>query len=106
VPTGTVLHLKGQSTGVRRQNPNRLPSYYFQARRRYFLKNHAPANAAMADAAQILGQALWRLRVLTTGEEDSSAPRFLDDCIRHSVFVTGFTINDVQNPALAQHGGR
>lgn len=103
VPTGTVLHLKGQSTGVKRERPNRLPSYYFQARRRYFLKHHGPAYAAMADAAQILGQALWRLRVLTTGKEDRSAPHFLGDAFRNSVFMTGFKVKDVQNPALARH---
>ena len=102
VPTGCVLHLKGQSTGVKGTKPNRLPSYYFEARRRYFLKNHGPSYAAMADAAQILGQALWRARVILTGKEDSSAPHLLDDSIRHSVFVTGFKVNEVRNPALAQ----
>lgn len=102
VPTGTVLHFKGQSTGVKRQNPNRLPAYHFQARRRYFLKNHGPAYVALADAAQIFGQALWRLRVLLTGKEDSSAPHFLGDSIRHSVFITGFKVNEVPNPALTR----
>jgi GT2 family glycosyltransferase len=102
VPTGCVLHLKGQSTGVKRTNPNRLPSYYFEARRRYFLKNYGPAYAAMADLGQILGQALWRARVILTGKEDSSAPHLLSDSIRHSVFVTGFKVNEVRNPALAQ----
>jgi N-acetylglucosaminyl-diphospho-decaprenol L-rhamnosyltransferase len=106
VPTGTVLHLKGQSTGVKRQNPNRLPPYFFEARRRYFLKNRGPAFAAMADAGQIFGQALWRARVILTGKEDSSTPHLLCDSIRHSVFVTGFKMNDVQNPALAQKDRR
>jgi GT2 family glycosyltransferase len=101
VPTGTVLHLKGRSTGVKRERPNRLPSYYFQARRRYFLKNHGPGYAAMADAGQIFGQALWRLRVMLTGKEDTSAPHFLADAVRHSVFMTGFDLKNVENPALA-----
>jgi len=102
VPTGTVLHLKGQSTGVKRQNLNRLPPYYFEARRRYFLKNRSPTFAAMADAAQIFGQVLWRARVIFTGKEDASAPHLLGDSIRHSVFVTGFRVKDVENPALGQ----
>jgi N-acetylglucosaminyl-diphospho-decaprenol L-rhamnosyltransferase len=101
VPTGTVLHLKGQSTGVKRTNPNRLPTYYLEARRRYFLKNYGPTYAAMADVGQILGQALWRVRVILTGKEDSSAPHLLRDSIRHSVFLTGFKVNEVRNPALA-----
>lgn len=106
VPTGSVLHLKGQSTGVKRTNPNRLPPYFFEARRRYFLKNHGPAYAAMADAAQIFGQALWRARVILTGKEDSSAPHLLWDSIRHSVFVTGFKVKEVRNPALARREGQ
>ena len=105
VPIGTVLHLKGQSTGIKRESPNRFPAYYFQARRRYFLKNHGPVYAAMADAAQIFGQALWRLRVMLTQKEDTSAPHLLADAIRHSVFKTGFELKNVQNPALAQQAG-
>ena len=62
VPTGTVVHLKGRSTGFKRERPNRLPSYYFQARRRYFLKNRGALFTALSDIGEIAGQALWRLR--------------------------------------------
>ena len=55
----------------------------------------------MADLGLIAGLALWRLRVMLTGKEDDSAPHFLSDSIRHSVFLKGFKVNDVQNPALA-----
>ena len=102
VPAGQVLHLKGHSTGVKSKNPDRLPSYYFEARRRYFLKNYGRAYAAMADVGQIAGAALWRARVLVTGKKDTSPPHYLGDSIRHSVFVKGFGISDVQNPALVQ----
>jgi N-acetylglucosaminyl-diphospho-decaprenol L-rhamnosyltransferase len=102
VPIARVVHLKGQSTGVKRNRPGRLPSYYFDARRRYFLKNHGWVYAAMADVGQILGLALWRMRVSMTGQEDFVAPHLLGDSIRHSVFVKGFRLNEVQNPALAQ----
>jgi len=56
--------------------------------------------AALADAGLIIGLALWRLRVLL-GKPDSSPPYFLRDSIRHSVFLTGFKLRVVQNPALA-----
>ena len=102
VPAGHVMHLKGHSTGVKYKNPDRLPSYYFEARRRYFLKNYGRAYAAMADVGQIAGTALWRARVLVTGKKDNSPPHYLGDSIRHSVFVKGFRISDVQNPALVQ----
>jgi N-acetylglucosaminyl-diphospho-decaprenol L-rhamnosyltransferase len=100
VPTSRVVHLVGQSTGVNRK-PKRLPPYLFEARRRYFLKNHSPFYAAMVDACMIMGLSLWRLRVLLTGKEGTVAPHLLRDSIRHSVFVEGFELADVKNPAVA-----
>jgi hypothetical protein len=89
----------GQSTGINRK-PKRLPSYFFEARRRYFLKNHSAFYAAMVDACMILGLALWRLRVLLTGKQDTTAPHLLEDSIRQSVFLKGFKLTDVNNPAI------
>jgi len=103
VPASRVVHLVGQSTGVNRK-PKRLPPYLLEARRRYFLKNHGPVYAATVDACMIVGLALWRLRVLLTGKQDSTAPHQLADSIRHSVFVKGFKLQDVANPALASTG--
>jgi N-acetylglucosaminyl-diphospho-decaprenol L-rhamnosyltransferase len=100
VPASRVIHLVGQTTGVTNKKPKRQPSYLFEARRRYFLKNHGPVYAAVTDAAAIIGLALWKLRVLLTGKEDSAAPYQLGDTIRHSVFLTGFKLRQVQNPAL------
>jgi len=97
VPTSRVVHLVGQSTGVTK-NPKRLPPYLFDARRRYFLKNYNPFYAATVDACMILGLSLWRLRVLVTGKEDTTAPHLLSDSIRHSVFVKGFKMTDVKLP--------
>ncbi len=102
VPAAHVAHLKGRSTGVKNKDPARLPSYYFQARRRYFLKNHGLTYAAFADLGQIVGQALWRLRVWLTGKKDPSPPYFLKDLIHHSVFLNGFGVTDVKNPALVR----
>ena len=56
--------------------------------------------ATMADTCMILGLSLWRLRVLLTGKEDTTAPCLLRDSIRHSVFFKGTKLTDVQNPAL------
>ena len=99
VPSSRVMHLGGQTTAVNKTRKRR-PPYVFEARRRYFLKNYSPIYAAMADAAVIIGLALFRVRVMLTGKEDSTAPFLLRDIIRHSVFATGFKLNDVQNPAL------
>jgi len=48
----------------------------------------------------ILGQCLWRLRVLL-GKKDSTPPHLFADSIRHSVFSKGFRLTEVPNPALA-----
>jgi GT2 family glycosyltransferase len=100
VPASRVIHLEGQTTGVTTKSLKRQPRYLFEARRRYFLKNHNPFYAAVADAGLILGHLLWRLRVLL-GKPDSTPPYFLRDSIRYSVFMTGFKLRDVPNPALA-----
>jgi len=99
VPASRVVHLVGQSTGLMVKKPKRQPAYAFQARRRYFLKNYGPLKAALADVGKILGLALWRLRVLL-GKPDFTPPHYLRDCIKHSVFLTGFKLKTVKNPAL------
>lgn len=109
VPASRVIHLAGQSTQVTGviSKSKRLPPYLFEARRRYFLKNHRPLYAATVDACAIMGMALWRLRVLLTRIEDNAPPHLLGDTIRHSVFARGFAVNEVENPALtASHPHR
>jgi N-acetylglucosaminyl-diphospho-decaprenol L-rhamnosyltransferase len=98
VPASRVVHLVGRSTGVN-SRPARLPPYLLAARRRYFLKNHGPLYAAMADAGRIAGLALARLRARLTGAPDTAAPHQLGDSIRHSVFARGFAVTDVDRPA-------
>lgn len=99
VPASRVVHLVGQSTGVAHTRPRRQPSYVFEARRRYLLKNHDPFYAALTDIGRISGLALWQVRV-RLGKPDSTPPNLLQDSIRHSVFRTGFDLRNVQNPAL------
>jgi GT2 family glycosyltransferase len=100
VPASRVVHLVGQSTGLNRK-PKRIPQYVFDARRRYFIKNHSPLYAALVDLSTIAGLSLWRLRVLLMGKEDTTPPHYLSDSIRQSVFLKGFKLTEVQNPALA-----
>lgn len=103
VPASHVVHLVGRATGVTGTTNvrKRQPSYVFDARRRYFLKNHTPLYAAMADVGLICGILLRRLRTLL-GKADTMPANFLGDTIKHSVFVAGFKLTDVKNPALAQ----
>jgi N-acetylglucosaminyl-diphospho-decaprenol L-rhamnosyltransferase len=104
VPASRVVHLVGQSTGVN-AIPRRLPRYLLDARRRYLLKSHTPLYAAMIDAAMIAGQLLARLRAIVTGRRINSPPHQLADSIRHSVFLKGFKMVDVESPKPTSHKG-
>jgi GT2 family glycosyltransferase len=105
VPESRVIHLEGASTGVAGHRvESRRPPYWFQARRRYFLKNHGPLYAALTDAAFILGYATWCLRRRIQRKPDVDPPHLLMDSIRHSIFCTGFEVRAVENPALREAG--
>ncbi|MBL0275013.1 MAG: glycosyltransferase family 2 protein, partial [Anaeromyxobacter sp.] len=42
VPESRVVHLEGASSGISQRELRRRPAYWFQARRRFFLKSHGP----------------------------------------------------------------
>jgi GT2 family glycosyltransferase len=85
VPASRVAHAAGQSTGVtvRREQPKRLPAYWFESRRRYFAKNHGLAYAAATDVAALIAGSLGALKRLV--QRRPSVPRFIPDLLRHSV---------------------
>jgi hypothetical protein len=108
VPASRVRHLGGAATGVDGMNvrPGRRPDYWFQARRRYYLKHHGPLYTAAADAALLAGLACWRLRRGLQRKPDRDPPRLLWDHLRHSVFCTGFKVRPVPNPDAPCNGKR
>jgi GT2 family glycosyltransferase len=90
VPTSRVVHLEGQSTGVTdtRLPPRRLPRYWFESRRRYFMKNHGPWKTRLADVAWTLGHVSWRARRRLQGKADDDPPHLLSDFVRFN-FLEG-----------------
>ena len=88
VPTSRVVHLVGAVSQLSdgRKHRKRRPGYWFEARRRYFLKNHGWIYAAVADVAFLIGFSLWRLRRLIQRKEDPDPPKLLWDSLRQSVF--------------------
>jgi N-acetylglucosaminyl-diphospho-decaprenol L-rhamnosyltransferase len=100
VTDSRVVHLGGSSTGVTATSVKRRPAYWFQARRRLFLKHYGKAYTALADAAFLFGFALWRLRRWITRKPDADPQHMLIDSIRQSVFCAGFRLNEVENPAM------
>ncbi|WP_197985519.1 glycosyltransferase family 2 protein [Leptolyngbya sp. Cla-17] len=89
VPTSHVMHLAGQSTGVTTPHiqPKRLPQYWFNSRRRYFVKNYGRWYAAIADTVWFLGFASWSGRRLIQRKPDFDPPYLLQDFVRNSAIL-------------------
>ncbi len=94
VPQSRVVHLISQSTGVISTNstPKRRPPYWFESRRRYFVKNHGAIYALLTDAAWSLGYFTWWVRHLFSKRMNNEPPRFLRDFLAHSTFAKGFSL--------------
>ena len=92
LPESLIFHFEGASSGIDALAKTRLPAYWFQARRWYFLKNHGRRYAAMADTAFLLGCACHWLRRTIRRRRDANPPHLLLDSLRHSVFFTGFQL--------------
>ena len=94
VPESRVMHHVGASTGVsdERKAQKRVPGYWFDSRRRYFLKNHGPLGAAAADVAWLLGFGLHSLRQRILPKPVNDPPHVLEDFVRNGVWRRGVSI--------------
>jgi GT2 family glycosyltransferase len=86
VPASRVMHIAGQSTLVTSRDAarRRRPGYWFESRRRYFVKHHGRAYAVAADAAYVLGRLGWHVRRALRGRPNPDPPALLWDMVRHS----------------------
>lgn len=98
VPQARIMHIGGQSTGLVHLGGEtldpatkhaRLPAYWFESRRHYFVKNFGLTGAIAADLAFGLGYACWRLRRRLQRKPDNDPPHMLADFWRHSVLIRG-----------------
>lgn len=88
VPQSRVIHFVGQSSGVSDMRRSvRLPKYWFDSRRHYFLKHHGWWYAALADSAWLSGTALWSVRRFLGRKPMRDRPERLSDIFLNSVFV-------------------
>lgn len=93
-PASHVVHLVGAASGIsdtRKQAPRR-PAYWFESRRRYYLRSFGKWTALMADTCWLVGFSLWRIRRAIQRKPDLDPPKFLADFFKHSVFCKGFGI--------------
>ena len=78
-----VDHVGGLSTGFREQS--RVPGYWFDSRRRYFVKHHGRFYAAACDAARLGGYALYKAKIAVSRRVHGVRPSFGRDLLRHSL---------------------
>jgi N-acetylglucosaminyl-diphospho-decaprenol L-rhamnosyltransferase len=82
VAEASVDHIGGLSTGMGDQT-RRMPRYWFDSRRRYFVKHHGRLYAAACDAAWICGHALFKAKAQLVRR--ASIPKLGRDFIRYSL---------------------
>jgi N-acetylglucosaminyl-diphospho-decaprenol L-rhamnosyltransferase len=85
VPESRVMHIGAQSTQVTSSAaaPGRLPSYWFESRRRYFAVTFGIRRAMAIDMVAILAYSFGWLKRLALRR--TVTPYFIGDLIRHSV---------------------
>jgi GT2 family glycosyltransferase/serine acetyltransferase len=103
VPTCHVVHLVGAVSGVTDKNKKqkRRPSYWFESRRRYFVKNHGKTVAALADVGHMTGHMLNRARRFVERKPSAFPDRFVRDFIDNSVFRKGFNVQSTGQEKLS-----
>lgn len=81
LPGARVLHIAGQSTGVSGADSarRRMPRYWFESRRRYFVKNHGRGYARVADLAWLGSHLVWSARRVLQSRPDPDPPRLWRD---------------------------
>jgi N-acetylglucosaminyl-diphospho-decaprenol L-rhamnosyltransferase len=87
VPESRVMHIRGQSTTVTdlTREPTRLPSYWFESRRRYFAVTHGIGHAIVIDIFALLACLIGSLKRLVRRRARTGTPYFVRDLFRHSI---------------------
>ena len=87
VPDSRVMHIMGQSTTVTDQSkgPKRLPSYWFESRRRYFALTYGVSHAIRIDIIALLACSIGIATRVLMRRRHTAIPLYLRDLIRHSV---------------------
>ena len=82
VTQSRVVHIGSVSTGMKTKR--RMPAYWYDSRRHYFIKNHGRVYAATALLAHLAGGVLHRLRMGLAGRGPQDPRWFLCDLMAHA----------------------
>ncbi len=86
VPASRIVHFAGISTGVTNDTNKRRPRYWFESRRRYFLKNHGSVYLFLANLVWALGFFLFRVRQKIQNKPDNQPEYLLRDFVSFNFF--------------------
>jgi N-acetylglucosaminyl-diphospho-decaprenol L-rhamnosyltransferase len=68
VPESVVMHIEGASTGIK--STSRRPAYWYNSRRRYFVKHYGVSGLIIADLLLSIGRlSFWLRRLLKLGAQ-------------------------------------
>ena len=79
-----VDHVGGLSTGFKDET-RRMPQYWFDSRRRYFVKHHGRLYAVACDVARMFGHAVFKAKISVSRREHRVRFHFGRDLLRHSL---------------------
>jgi hypothetical protein len=87
VPKSRVMHIAGQSTKLTERNalPKRLPAYWFESRRRYFIKAHGVYYAMIADGCALVAHGFGTIKRFLQRRTQGGVPHFMRDLLCYSV---------------------
>jgi N-acetylglucosaminyl-diphospho-decaprenol L-rhamnosyltransferase len=104
VPQSRVMHIMGQSTSVTdtRAGPRRLPAYWFESRRRYYVLAFGLWPAIAIDLVALAANSIGHVKRVLQGKRHAGVPRFIRDLVRHSVLWPRNRPID-RFPATGQH---
>ena len=83
VPESRTMHLGSVSTGI--QSTPRKPLYWYDSRRRYFVKNHGHAVHMATLLSHVTGNMLHGLRCLVAMRRPTKPVLHLGDLMRHAM---------------------
>ena len=87
VPESRVMHIGGQSTSVTDETRQlkRLPSYWFESRRRFFAMTYGIGHAIGIDLVAFLACLIGLAKRTVLGRWHTATPSYIRDLISHSV---------------------
>lgn len=84
VRSSSVCHIGSVSTGMKKWR--RLPLYWLASRKHYFVKNHGYGYYVLATIVYLVGELLWKIRVLVEKKEPQMPENVMSDLLKYLLF--------------------